>query len=111
VTSANTINRLTDVAINANTISHTVPAQSVTLFVVQAAVTAPRLRIGTNSPSGQIELWIDGQTGQHCVLQSSINLTAWLPVSTNQMASNSLRLLVPFTSASQTFYRAATRLP
>ena len=104
--SANTISRLTDVAVNANAISNTIPAQSITLFVLPVASMDLRLRIGTNNPPGQLELWLDGQAGQSSVLQSSTDLTAWLPVSTNQMASNSFQFLVPVTNGAQKFYRA-----
>jgi hypothetical protein len=111
LTSANTISQLSDAAVNANTISNTVPAQSITLFVLPAASVPPGLRIGTNAPPGQWELWLDGQAGQSYVLQSSTNLSAWSSASTNQMTSNSFRLLVPTTDASQKFYRGLVSLP
>jgi hypothetical protein len=111
LTSANSINRLADTLIASNTVSNTLPAQSVTLFVLPAAVAAPRFRLGTNSPVGQMELWLDGQAGQSYVLQSSTNLSAWSSVSTNQMTSNSFRFLVPTTDASQKFYRGLVNSP
>lgn len=56
LTSANTITRLADVSVNGNSISTTVPPQSVTLFVVPSTATGPNpptnVRI-TSSSSGQ----------------------------------------------------------
>ena len=105
LTSVNTIGRLADLTVGANTLSNSLPAQSVTLFVLPVAAVPPALRVGTNAPAGQLELWLDGQAGQSYALQSSTNLTAWSSVSTNQMTSNSFRLLIPTTNAAQGFFR------
>jgi len=91
--------------VSSGTLSNTLPAQSVTLFVLPAAVPAPRLRPGTNT-GGQIQFWLDGQTGQRYVIQSSPDLTSWAAFSTNTPASNSIPFLVPSSSAVQSFYRA-----
>ena len=111
LTSANSISRLADAPVNAGAGSNTLPAQSITLFVVPVAVVAPRLRVGTNGPAGQMELWLDGQAGQSYALESSTNLSGWSSVSTNQMVSNSFRTLVPTTGASQKFYRGRVNSP
>ena len=111
LTSANSITRLPDLNYSNGALSNTVPAQSITLFVLRAASAPPDLRIGTNAPPGQLELWLDGQPGRSYTLLSSANLADWLSVSTNLLTSNSFRMLVPTTNSSRTFYRGRQDSP
>ena len=112
LTSANSINRLPDLNYSNGTLSNTIPAQSITLFVLSAATPAPPiLRIGTNAPLGQLELWLDGQAGTSYALLSSSNLASWLPVSTNLLTSNSLRFLLATTNSARKFYRSQQSPP
>jgi hypothetical protein len=107
LTSANTISRLADLNFSGGSVSNTVPAQSITLLVLPSATQPPRLRTGTNAPTGQLELWLDGQAGtRYALLSSSSGLPGWLPISTNLLASNSVRILVPTANSAQRFYRA-----
>ena len=78
--------------------------RSVTLLVLPT-VASLRLRLGTNAPAGQLELWLDGQSGLSFILQSSTNLMAWTAVSTNAFSSNSFRCLLSTTSNGRMFYR------
>ena len=111
LTSANSIIRLPDLNYSNAAPSNTVPAQSITLFVLPAAPVPPGLRIGTNAPPGQLELWLDGQPGRSYTLLSSADLAGWLPATTNLLTSNSFRLLVPTTNSTQTFYRSRQNSP
>ncbi len=104
--SASSITRLTDAVVGKGILSNSVPAQSITLFVVPAAVAAPRLRTGNNGPADSMEMWLDGQAGQRYVIQSSASLTNWAGISTNTLASNSFQFFVPDTNGPQRFYRA-----
>ena len=110
LTSANVITRLADVPYANGTVSNTLPSQSITLFILPTAKNL-RLRIGTNAAPSQMELWMDGQGGQSYILQSSTNLTAWLPVSTNTFSTNSFRFLVSTANPSSLFYRGVLNSP
>ena len=111
LTSANAIRRLADLNCSGGTLSNTVPAQSITLFILPAAAQPARLRTGTNAPPGHLELWLDGQPGSSYALLSSSSLSGWLPISTNLLTSNSVRFLVPTTSSVPKFYRGQQTSP
>jgi hypothetical protein len=104
------ISHLASTGLTNGILIQTLPAQSVTLFVVPGA-TAFHLRVGSNRPPGQLQLWLDGQAGQSYVLQSSSNLAQWLAVSTNLLASNSFSFFVPTTNTAKMFYRGMLKLP
>jgi hypothetical protein len=110
LTSANTINHLANTGVTNGILNQTLPAQSITLFVVPGA-TPFSLRIGTNRPPGRLELWLDGLAGQSYVVQTSVNLSAWSPFSTNTLISNSFGFQVPTTNAARMFYRGALSSP
>jgi hypothetical protein len=105
LSSANTIAHLANVSFQGNSFSNTLPAQTITLFVLAEAV-PPTLRAGGISTSNSFDLWIDGLAGQKYVVQSSSNFANWIPVVTNSMASNSLHVLLPPPLYNQRFYRA-----
>jgi len=110
LTSGNVITRLADVPYVNGILSNTLPAQSITLFVLPTDKNL-RLRIGTNAAPSQMELWMDGHGGQRYILQSSTNLMAWLAVSTNTFSSNSFRVLINTASPSRMFYRGVLNSP
>ncbi|MGO8838650.1 MAG: glycoside hydrolase family 44 protein [Limisphaerales bacterium] len=110
LTSADVITRLADVPYANGVLSNTLPSQSITLFILPTAKNL-RMRVGTNAPAHQLELWMDGQGGQRYILQSSTNLTAWSAVSTNTFSSNSFRVLVSTTSPARMFYRGVLNSP
>jgi hypothetical protein len=101
LTSSNVITRLSDVTFNGTMLSNTVPAQSITLFVLPSP---PRLRAGAVS-SNTFDFWLDGQASQHYVIQSGTNLFNWTSLLTNTPISNSWHVMLPATNR-QTFYRA-----
>jgi hypothetical protein len=101
LTAANVITRLSDLTFNGTALTNTVPAQSITLFVLPSP---PRLRASALN-SGTLDLWLDGQANQKYIIQSAINLFNWTSLATNTPTSNSWRLTIPTTN-SQVFYRA-----
>jgi len=110
LTSANVINQLADITLTNGVLSDTVPAQSITLYVLPAA-SAFSLQIGAQNPPGQVTLWLDGQTGQSYVLQSGTDLVHWVAVSTNTLSSNSFSFLVTTTNPAEMFYRGLLNSP
>ena len=110
LTASNVITRLADIPYAGGTVSNLLPAQSITLLVLPT-VKNLRLRVGTNAPPHQLEIWLDGQGGQNYLLQSSTNLSTWSPVSTNNIATNSFRFVVGTTNAAKMFYRSVLNSP
>jgi hypothetical protein len=108
--STNNITRLADLPYGGGTISNTLPAQSITLFVLPAT-NVFSLQAGYNSPPGQLGIWLNGQTGQTYTLQSSTDLIHWSAVNTNRLASNSFEFFMPTTNAMQMFYRGLLNSP
>jgi hypothetical protein len=102
----NVISRMADATYTNGVINATLPAQSVTLFVIPSR--AARLQAGAPRNDGQFELWLNGETGMTYILQSSTNLTNWSPLSTNTLSSPQIQLLVPAGGFTKTFYRALT---
>jgi len=106
LTSANAITRLSDVLVAGNSLSNTLPAQSITLFVIPAGTTAPpRLRGASISPSNTFDFWLDGQTGRHYAVQTSGDLMTWVTAQTNLLIGTSLRFTLSATNGFR-FYRA-----
>jgi hypothetical protein len=110
LTSANAINHLADIALTNGILSDLLPAQSVTLFVLPVT-NAFYLQIGSNSPPGQLGIWLNGQAGQSYMLESSGDLVHWLASDTNLLVSNSFEFFVPMTNAAWLFYRGQLRGP
>jgi hypothetical protein len=54
---------------------------------------------------GNFDLWLDGQAGQHYLIQSTTNLTNWFQVASNTPPSNSWHVVVPATNGLRAFYR------
>jgi hypothetical protein len=108
--SSNTFVHLADTTFTNGILTRTLPAQSITMFVLPSA-TASSLRFGTNSSAGQIELWLNGQAARTYALQASTDLIHWAAVSTNTLTSNSFRLLLPATNPVPTYYRSSLLQP
>ena len=103
LTSANTITQLSDATVDAgNTISNTLPAQSITLFVVPGEVSLV-LRDAQMNLGGTFEFWLDGSAGQQVAIQASADLKTWLSVQTNTLSSNSVQVTLPVTQDYQHF--------
>jgi hypothetical protein len=106
LTSANVINRLTDIHFTGGVFTNTVPAQSITLFVLPIGTPPPppTLQSGSLSATNTFDLWLSGTAGQQYVLLSSSNLADWTPVQTNILTSSSWHVVLPANS-SPSFYR------
>jgi hypothetical protein len=98
----NVIAHLPNVAYTNSVLNATLPAQSVTLFVLP--VTTPA-SLKASRGSSQVDLLLSGQIGATYVLQSSTNLTNWSNLSTNTLASAQQQFLQPATNA-KVFFRA-----
>lgn len=103
LTSANTIAHLSDIAFTGGSLSNTLPAQSVTLFVVPGG-TPPTLR-ALDASGGNFNFTLEGQTGQRYAILSSADFVNWTPVQTNTLGSSPLPISFPATNAVR-FYRA-----
>ncbi len=104
LTSANTINHPANLALTNGMLSDRLPSQSITLYVLPATNTFS-LQIGSNSPPGQLGIWLNGEAGLTYILESSPDLFHWSGACTNQLASNSFEFFVPTTDAARMFYR------
>ena len=103
------ITKLSNTGVNNGILSQMLPSQSVTLFVL-GGVTPFQLSVGTNTPSGHLQLSLYGQQGLSYVLQSSSNLTIWQAISTNLLLGGSTNITVATTNSAR-FYRAAVPTP
>jgi glycosyl hydrolase family 44 len=106
LTSADVINQLANITITNGVLDDTVPAQSITLYILPVA-SVFNLQIGVNSAPGQFDIWLNGQAGQAYALQSSTDLVHWSAVGTNTLSSNSFEFVMPATNATRIFYRGA----
>ncbi len=95
---SNILSQLTDVSLRGNWLSNTLPAESITLFIVPAA--APKFR-----PAAGTSFWLDGANGTPYVIQRSTNLVTWANWSTNLVQTNSA-LVTPATTGVAGFFRA-----
>ena len=106
LTSANAISHLSDIALAGNVLSNTLPAQSVTLFVVPGGTPLPpSLRDAQMVSANSFRFWLDGTAGQRYAIQGSSNFVNWTALQTNQLLSNSLPVTLPATNTHR-FYRA-----
>jgi hypothetical protein len=83
LTSANSITHPSPISFTGNSFSNTLPAQSITLFVLAPGNSA-HLRAGIMS-GNQFDFWLDAQAGQRYVIQKTTNLVNWIPVQTNTL--------------------------
>ncbi|HZR16345.1 MAG TPA: glycoside hydrolase family 44 protein [Verrucomicrobiae bacterium] len=107
LTSSNVITRLPDIKLAGNTLTASVPPQSITLFVVSAVPTsaAPWLQVEAQSAGNAFDLTINGQAGSAYVLQSTTNFVEWASLQTNTLASNSWHSVLSALPAQRVFYR------
>ena len=99
----NQISQLSNLTFTKGVLTHTLPAQSVTLFVLPP-LPPFHLRAGTGS-AGQLTLWLDGQAGQSYSLQASTDLLQWFAITTNTLLSNSFPYSIATTGGEAKFYR------
>jgi hypothetical protein len=103
----NVTTRLPNLSLAGNIFSNSLPPQSITLFVLPAGTNPPPplLTPGTVSSTNTFTVWLSGQTSQSYIIQSSGNLSSWLPVRTNLLTNSPLLLVLPATNT-PCFYRA-----
>ncbi len=109
---SNAIAHLPNAMLTGSTLSNTLPAQSITLFVLAPAALPPPppvLRGGLARTDNRFELQLEGVAGQRYFIEASPQLTDWSLVSTNVLLSNSVVVLVPATTPGGQFYRAVWR--
>ena len=100
----NNISQLNNPTFTNGILTRTLPAQSLTLFVLPP-LPSFHLRPGTASSAGQLILWLEGQAGQSYSLQSSTDLLHWSTISTNALLSNSFAYSITTTDSAIKFYR------
>ena len=108
LTSANSINRLSDLSVSGNSLTTIVPPQSITLFVLPSGSALPPIPplLSQTSWSGtSFGFTMNGQTGTNYVTQYSSDLIHWTPIATNRLtgSSSNLSFKAPDTTR---FYRA-----
>jgi alpha-L-arabinofuranosidase len=88
--------------------TYSFPPLSLTLFTFAPGPSALSV---SGTPSGQVKLLLQGQPGTPYVIQSSRDLTSWIPVSTNTLVGTTLNITIPVSIGSpQQFYRAVWQL-
>lgn len=106
LTAANQIQKLASVAITDGTISTTLPAQSITLFVIAGEVA---LKLGVAAlEGGTMKLKVEGSSGAEYVLERTTELGSWEPVSTNTLTGSAFEHSLSLEGAAA-FYRARQR--
>ena len=104
LTAANVITQLANISFTNSILKDIVPSQSITLYVLPV-VTPFNLKAGTNAVSGQLTIWLNGQTGLTYALQSSTDLVHWSAFATNMLTSNSFPFSVSTANSTVKFYR------
>jgi hypothetical protein len=104
--SSEVITQLSNLPYSAGLLQTTVPAQSITLLVIPPSPTLSLLA-GPPRTDGNFQFWVKGEINGTFVLQSSTNLSTWLPVSTNTFSSPQLQFLLR-ASNTQKFFRAVS---
>jgi hypothetical protein len=87
--------------------NYSFPPLSLTLFTF--APTAPRLAMlpPGPEPGGQLILQLQGQAGVRYAIETSTDLTAWTPISTNTLSGTTLDLTIPVPAGTAiNFWRA-----
>src|SRR5262249_26048889 len=105
LTSANSINHISNLNFTGTSFTTTIPAQCTTLYVLAPGNSA-HLRAGSMSPSNSFDFWLDAQASQRYIIQASSNLTTWVPVQTNTLVSNSVHIVQSVPGIPIQFYRA-----
>lgn len=106
--SANTLSRLSDLAVSGNSLNTILPPQSVTLFVIPGItpLPTPTLTGSSMSPPGTFKVTLNGQPGLTYLVQQSADLgsgaSGWIPICTNTLSGASTNLA--FTSAASAQY-------
>jgi hypothetical protein len=102
LTGANTISKLSDQVAAQNTLSNTLPAQSITLFVLASA----NVRIsGPTFDSSNVQLTLNGVAGKSYAFEATTDFTTWTRQQTNTATGASFEVTFPRPTGTR-FYRA-----
>jgi hypothetical protein len=104
LTSANTISHPGDLNFTGGTFSNTLPAQSITLFVIPGG-NPPQVHSAGVGANHTFNFWLDGQSGEHYSIQGSNDLRNWKSLQTNTLLGSSMNIVLSATNPMQ-FYRA-----
>jgi len=107
LTSANSISRLADSPVQGNALSNTLPAQSITMFVIPAAGGAPP-GLSVSRQGDSLSLVLKGTSGRTYTVFSSPDLATWTPLLTHTLAGSSFQAPVLATNRQQ-FFRAVAQ--
>lgn len=108
LTLANQIQQLSNTTLTANSLSHTLPAQSITLFIIPAAI---ELRLDVIQPEGgELGLKVHGSAGLQYVLEGSEDFGSWQALSTNIFSGATAEHTIPLLG-NQRFYRVREHSP
>lgn len=102
LTSANTITRLSDQTPVQNILSNTLPAQSITLFVLantEVWIAAPSV------DASNVHLTLSGNSGKSYAIESTVDFTTWTRQQTNTAPAASFEVIFPRPTGTR-FYRA-----
>lgn len=102
LTGDNTITRLSDQPVTSNSISNTLPPQSITLFVLAN----PIVRLGTPTINAtDLQIALNGAVGKKYAIESTTDFSSWTRQQTNTAPASSFQVTFP-RPASTHFYRA-----
>jgi hypothetical protein len=104
INSSNFIAQLPNVPWTTGTLQTTVPAQSITLFVLPASSTL-NLQVGSQGAAGQFQLLVTADIGSSVAVESSTDLVHWSTVATNTVSATNQAFSVSAGSSAE-FYRA-----
>ena len=104
--SSNVIAQLSNLPYSAGMLQTTVPSPSVTLLVIPPSPTLSMMAAPPRT-DGNYQFWVKGEIGGTFVLQSSTNLSTWVPVGTYTFGSPQYQFLLP-ASGGQKYYRAVS---
>ncbi len=101
--SNNVITRLSDITFTGNSFSNTLPAQTITLFVV-AQNPMPALHVAPMN-GNLFNFMLNGRNSSSYVILTSTNLMNWTRLQTNTLTTPAVELSMPTTNTSR-FFRA-----
>jgi hypothetical protein len=105
LTGANAITRLTDQTPTQNVFSNTLPAQSITLFVIAKATNAAPKITSPSVDSSNLHLTLNGIAGKSYALETTTDFATWTRQQTNTAPATSFDMALPRPIATK-FFRA-----
>jgi hypothetical protein len=105
LTGANAIIQLPNANVAASAIGDTLPAQSITLYVIPGV----QAHLSTPTADGvNVTLQLNSAVGLNCVIQATTDFKTWTDVATNNPTATNATFVFPQTGSSE-FYRTQIR--